>query len=350
METILVHTSKEYAVKVGPGLLHTIGTEVAAHVQGRTVAIVSDNNVWPIYGKAVLSSLENAGFSPVFFTFSPGEASKNGTTYLQLLTFLAQHQLTHSDCLIALGGGVVGDLAGFTAATYLRGIPYIQVPTSLLAMVDSSVGGKTAIDLPIGKNLVGAFYQPTLVLCDTNTLLTLPTAVFTDGCAEIIKYGVLFDECLFSHLEEKGTAFHREETIAHCIKWKRDVVEKDEFDLGSRQQLNFGHTIGHAIEKASNYTLSHGNAVAIGMCVIAKASAAKGICTAELSRRLQTLVQKFDLPCATHFSINQLLPAILSDKKRAGDAITLVLPATIGCARLRSVPTTELKSFIEAGM
>ena len=194
---------------------------------------------------------------------------------MELLNFLAENKLTRSDALIALGGGVVGDLTGFAAATYLRGIDYIQIPTTLLAAVDSSVGGKTAIDLPSGKNLVGAFYQPKLVLCDTDTLNTLPEDIFRDGCAEVIKYGVLYDAELFAHLDESGLSFDREAVIARCVELKRDVVAEDEFDRGKRQKLNLGHTIGHGIEACSGYGISHGKAVAMGMTIITKTPAKK---------------------------------------------------------------------------
>lgn len=350
MNTIKVNASKEYRVKIGSGLLSDLGSECAFIVKSRTAVIVSDQNVWPIYGKSAEESLKNAGFSVHHFIILPGENSKNGELYLKLLNFLAENRLTRSDCLIALGGGVVGDLTGFAAATYLRGIAYIQVPTTLLAMVDSSVGGKTAIDLPAGKNLAGAFYQPSLVLCDTDTLNTLPKNVFSDGCAEVIKYAVLFDKTLFSQLEEQGLRFHREEVISKCIQWKRDIVTQDEYDTGLRQLLNFGHTIGHAIEKESNYSISHGSAVAIGMCIIAKAATVHGWCEASTSDSIHRIVQQFGLPTSTSFTADVLSHHILSDKKRSGDEIRLIIPATIGCCQLKSVPVQALKSLIKAGM
>ena len=201
MNVVKVNASTAYEVMIGSGLLFSLGNEVAKVTKVGTAAIISDSNVWPLYGKTAQESLENTGFSVVSFIFPAGESSKSGATYLKLMNFLAQNHVTRSDCLIALGGGVVGDLTGFAAATYLRGISYIQVPTTLLAAVDSSVGGKTAIDLECGKNLVGAFYQPKLVLCDTDTLSSLPDEIFRDGCAEVIKYSVLYDPQLFAHLQ-----------------------------------------------------------------------------------------------------------------------------------------------------
>ena len=207
MNAVTVNTSKSYQVKIGDRLLSRLGEETGAVCPKGTAVIVSDSNVWPLYGKIAEESLKNSGFSVHSYVFPAGEQQKNAETYLKLLTFLAENKVTRSDCLIALGGGVVGDLTGFVAATYLRGIGYIQVPTTLLAAVDSSVGGKTAIDLPVGKNLVGAFCQPRLVLCDVDTLDTLPVEIFRDGCAEVIKYGILYDQALFEELFRSGPSY-----------------------------------------------------------------------------------------------------------------------------------------------
>jgi len=264
MKSICVKASNEYQVMIGRGLLPMLGEQIASVCKPQTVAIISDSTVWPLYGETAAKSIENAGFTVISFVFPAGEASKNGETYLQALNFLAEAKVTRTDCIVALGGGVVGDLAGFTAATYLRGVSYIQVPTTLLAAVDSSVGGKTAIDLPAGKNLCGAFYQPRLVLCDTDTLSTLPQDIFRDGCAEVIKYGILYDPVLFGHLEKTGLNFDREAVITRCVELKRDVVAEDEFDTGARMKLNLGHTIGHGVEARSNFSLSHGKSVSIG--------------------------------------------------------------------------------------
>lgn len=350
MKTVPIHASSEYSVKIGSGLLSGLGHDLAQMVIGRTAVIVSDSNVWPIYGEIVENSLKEKGFSVFSFVFPAGEQSKNPQTYLHLLNFLAENQLTRKDCLIALGGGVTGDLCGFAAATYLRGVDYIQLPTSLLAMVDSSVGGKTAIDLPAGKNLAGAFYQPQLVVCDTDTLDTLPTACFSDGFAEVIKYALLFDAPLFSALEEHLSAFCREDIIYRCVRWKAEVVAQDEFDNGRRQLLNLGHTLGHAIEKCSGYTLSHGQAVAIGMSVITRAAAQWGDCETDIPRRLTALLEKIGLPTNSPYPLEALLPHILSDKKRSGDQITLAIVSTIGCAHLKTMPLSQLKSFLKAGM
>ena len=350
MRSITVNASKKYEVKIGAGLLPSLGAGISAVCKIGTAAIISDSNVWPLYGETAQKSLENAGFRVVSYVFSAGEASKCGLTYLSILNFLAENHVTRSDCVVALGGGVVGDITGFAAATFLRGVAYIQVPTTLLAAVDSSVGGKTAIDLDAGKNLAGAFYQPRLVLCDTDTLNSLPADIFRDGCAEVIKYGVLYDPDLFSHLTEKGLDFDREAVIARCVELKRNVVMEDEFDTGARQKLNLGHTIGHGIEAHSNFTVSHGKAVAIGMIIVSRAAVKYGICDAETCDQIRSTIEKFGLPCSTQCTGHELYESALSDKKRAGGTVNLVVPERIGSCSLRPTPVDELKSFIEAGL
>jgi len=344
MNTVTVTASKTYDILIGSNLLASLGVEAKKLGKAKKVCIVSETNVWPLYGTAAQESLEAAGFDTVTFVFPAGEASKNGITYLELLNFLAESQLTRSDLIVALGGGVVGDLAGFAAATYLRGIRFIQVPTTLLAAVDSSVGGKTAIDLPAGKNLAGAFCQPSLVLCDTDTLNTLSRDVFRDGCAEVIKYGILYDPDLFRHLEVRGPDFHREAVITRCVELKRDVVMEDEFDTGARMKLNLGHTIGHGVEAKSNFSVSHGKAVAIGTAIVSRAS---GCCDAE---RILSVLRQFDLPTDTEYSASDLYRYTLSDKKRSGGTVSLIIPEKIGLCHIVPTPVEQLLSFIEAGL
>lgn len=350
MKTIKVSASKEYEVRIGSNLHSQIGSYLTEIKKPCTAAIISDSNVWPLYGEKIVTSLQASGFDTTQFVFPAGEGSKNAATYLEILNFLADKKLTRSDCVIALGGGVVGDITGFAAATYLRGISYIQVPTSLLAMVDSSVGGKTAIDLPAGKNLAGAFYQPGLVLCDIDALNTLPPAVFQDGCAEVIKYGVLYDPQLFSHLQKYGLSFDREAVVARCIELKRNVVMEDEFDTGARQKLNLGHTIGHSIEAQSNFEVSHGQAVAIGMNIVSKAAASLGICSYEVFDRILGITKLFSLPFSTEFTAQDIYSVSLSDKKRAGKTVNLIVPKAIGECIIYPIPISELRSFIEAGL
>lgn len=350
MTTIQIRASKEYHVIIGNALLPTLGQEVAKLGKVTKTAIISDSNVWPLYGAAVQEALAAAGFETVSYVFPAGEKSKCGSTYLALLNFLAENHLTRSDCLIALGGGVVGDLTGFAAATYLRGIRYIQVPTTLLAAVDSSVGGKTAIDLPAGKNLVGAFCQPSLVLCDIDTLTTLPLEIFRDGSAEVIKYGILYDEVLFHHLAERGLAFDQEAVIARCVELKRDVVMLDEFDTGVRQKLNLGHTFGHGIEACSHYAISHGKAVAAGMAIVARAGTAYGICESTAMERIIEVLKQFGLPTDTVFSALDLYGSALSDKKRSGSTVNLIIPQKIGDCIIHPIGVEEMLPFIKAGL
>ena len=344
MNRIRIQASNEYDVCIGTGLLYQLGQMAAMVCKAQKAAIISDSHVWPLYGQAAKSSLEQAGFQVVNFVFPAGESSKNGSTYLSVLNFLAENQITRTDCIIALGGGVVGDMAGFAAATYLRGIDYIQVPTTLLAAVDSSVGGKTAIDLPAGKNLAGCFYQPKLVVCDIDTLSTLPAPVFRDGCAEVIKYGVLFDPALFVHLEHAGPAFDRAAVITRCVELKNAVVSEDEFDTGRRMLLNLGHTLGHGIEAGSNFGISHGQAVAIGMAIVARS------CGCADTPRIIGCLQRFGLPTETEFSPQLLADAALSDKKRSANTVKLILPEKIGKCSIVSTPVEQLLSFIEAGL
>ena len=350
MKTVTVNASRSYQVLIGNGLLSSLGTRVKEVCKPSKVAIVSDSNVFPLHGEAAVESLKSAGFQVSSFIFPAGEESKNGSVYLELLNYLADCQITRSDCLVALGGGVVGDLTGFAAATYLRGIAYIQVPTTLLSAVDSSVGGKTAIDLPAGKNLCGAFYQPRLVLCDTATLDTLPEDIFRDGCAEVIKYGVLYDSELFSYLTATGLNFDRENVIARCVELKRNVVMEDEFDTGERMKLNLGHTIGHGVEARSNFTISHGKAVAIGMAIVAKAAAAQGHCDGATAKQIIATVKAFGLPTETAFTAEDLFQSALSDKKRAGGTVNLIVPVSIGNCMIHPVKVENLETFIEEGL
>ena len=350
MTTVTVRASRPYEVTIGRGLLDTVGRQAAGQWKGRSAAVVSDSTVAPLYLNRVKDSLERAGFRVHSFVFPAGEDQKNGGTYLKLLEFLAARRLTRADGLIALGGGVVGDLAGFAAATFLRGIGFLQLPTTLLAAVDSSVGGKTAIDLTNGKNLAGAFYQPQAVLCDLDTLDTLPAEVFADGCAEVIKYGMIGDPALLARLETVDFRADPEELVARCVAQKRDLVEQDEFDTGARQLLNLGHTLGHGVEACSGYTVSHGRAVAIGMTLITRAAVAFGRCPAEVLPRLRRLLERYGLPDATAYSAQALYEKTLSDKKRSGDTISLVVPIAWGASQLVRIPVSELPAWIERGL
>lgn len=344
MKQIQINTDTPYTVSIGNGVLSTIGDVIRQLTKAENIAIVSDETVWHFHGNKLLQALEVCGSNYCVFLISPGEQSKNLSVYGDLMNTLAQNGLSRTDCILAFGGGVVGDLAGFAAATYLRGISYIQIPTTLLAMVDSSVGGKTAIDLPAGKNLIGAFYQPAAVLCDTDLLTTLPADHFRNGCAEVVKYGVLYDEELFAHLEQYGKDFCLETVITRCVELKRNAVEQDTFDRGCRMLLNFGHTIGHAIEQCSNYSIPHGQAVSAGMAIVSRASNCID------SNRICSLLAQFDLPCSCSYSAKDLVQAALSDKKRSGSSIQLILPQRIGSCSITPIPVNDLLTFIEEGL
>ena len=350
MKSIRISTSNEYDVFVGSGLLRNADRMIRNVCRGETVSIVSDDTVWALYGNALEKALSDGGYRCVSFTFPAGEQSKTLQTYSRLLSHLAESGLTRSDCIVALGGGVVGDLAGFAAATYMRGIDYVQIPTTLLAMVDSSVGGKTAIDLPSGKNMAGAFYQPKLVLCDTDTLASLPDAVFRDGCAEVLKYGILYDPALLDALEQDGLRFDRETVIGRCVELKRDAVTADEYDRGQRMLLNFGHTVGHGIEAAGNYQISHGAAVAMGMRIVSRACAENGLCAMTTAKRIAQILDIFGLPDTTNLCAERITQAALSDKKRSGNTMRLVVCRDIGCCDILTIPTNALENWIRAGL
>ena len=350
MTTITVKASTTYQIHIGSGLLSHLGDYIHTLEKVNKVCIVSDSTVYSLYGKQTEKQLEEAGFFTVSYVFPAGEASKNSDTFLSLLHFLAEYQFTRTDLIVALGGGVVGDMAGFTAAVYLRGIRYLQIPTTLLAAVDSSVGGKTAIDLPAGKNLAGAFHQPCLVLCDTDTLHTLPADIFRDGCAEVIKYAVLFDPDLFRFLMQHGLDFDREKVISRCILHKKQVVELDEYDTGLRMKLNLGHTIGHSVEAWSNYSISHGKAVAIGLAIISKAAGKMGLCSEETTKDIIQLLEHFGLPTSTDASAESLYGFLLKDKKRHFDQIHIIIPRSIGTCDIVAVPVVDLMHLLEAGL
>ncbi len=346
---IRVNTVPAYTVAIGPGLLKDCGQRLREAVPPCHMAVVTDSIVGPLYLETVTESLKAAGYAVSTFEFPAGEESKNVSTLSDILEFLAKERLTRSDCLVALGGGVVGDMAGFAAAVYLRGVRYAQMPTTLLSAVDSSVGGKTAIDLKAGKNLAGAFLQPAAVLCDTDCLKTLPPEVFADGAAEAVKTGVLCDEGLFALFEDGTLKADPAEVIARCVEYKAGVVERDEKEQGERKLLNLGHTVGHAIEKCSGYTIPHGHAVAAGLAIIARAAGALGWTEEPIAARIGACLTKNALPVSTEFSPEALAEAALADKKRSGGSITLVVPKRVGLCELKTVPVTELLPVIRAG-
>ena len=337
-----------YDVVVGNGLRLRAGELIAGIHAACRVLLLTDDTVEALYADEVTASLAEAGYTVLLHVIPHGEASKSGEKLLALLERMAAEQLTRADLLVALGGGVVGDLGGFAAAVYRRGIPFVQMPTTLLAMVDASVGGKTAIDLAAGKNLCGAFHQPSLVICDTACTDTLPAAVYADGMAEVIKYAFINDAELYRLLQEGSP--DRTDMIRLCIRDKRALVEADETDTGVRQLLNLGHTVGHAVEACSGYTVSHGRAVAMGMAIMTRAAEKAGICAAGTSAALLALLDKYGLSDECPFTVEALNAAALSDKKRSGGFLTLVVPYGVADARLVTVPADALEGYIRAGL
>lgn len=345
MQTVHIGTSHPYDVHIGPDLISHVGELMRTVIKPCCAAIITDTTVNALYGDAVEKSLHNAGYSTLRYAFPAGEQHKTLETLGNILEFLAENHLTRSDVIVALGGGVPGDVAGFAAAVYARGIRFVQIPTTLLATVDSSVGGKTAVDLRAGKNLAGAFHQPSLVITDTDVIRALPKQLLSDGAAEIIKYGVLTDPELFGWMLESDWTDRIDAIIARSVAIKRNVVNADEFDTGVRQQLNLGHTFGHAIEKCSDFTLTHGQCVAIGMAIAAGAARQTDVCRAILSAN-----RACGLPLHTDYPAAQLAEAALSDKKRQGGAITLVLPEAIGRCRLARIDVNQLEDAFRLGL
>lgn len=349
MKKVTVNASRVYDIIIEKGILDRAGEESAKVIKPCAAAILTDSNVAPLYAERLEKSLISSGFSPICFTIAAGEESKSAESYLSFLNFLVENKITRSDCIFALGGGVVGDLAGFAAATYLRGIKFIQIPTTLLAMVDSSVGGKTAIDIPAGKNLVGAFYQPSLVLCDYETLDTLPENIFADGCAEVIKYGIINDKLLFEKLKNP-IKDQIEDVIENCVRDKRDVVNADERDTGVRQLLNLGHTAAHSIEILSNFEISHGSAVAMGTALISRAAARLGLCPESDVEEIVNMLKSYGLPTECPYNAAELTRIALSDKKRSGGKINLIVPFGIGNSQIHEIDVTELEAFFAKGL
>ena len=323
---------------VGNGVLRHIGATAATAVKGRRVCVVSDSNVCNLHLQPVMESLTAAGFHAEQVSVPAGENSKSLDMVSTLWNTFNGYGITRTDLVVALGGGVVGDLAGFAAATYLRGVAIIQAPTSLLAQVDSSIGGKTGIDLPFGKNLAGAFHQPRAVVTDPLVLKTLPEKRFAEGMAEVVKYGCISDAALFEDIErfadtrtdDEGALF---KIIARCADIKAGVVNRDELDTGERMLLNFGHTVGHAIENVMGYGyISHGEAVAIGMIAAARLGEMTGVTPAGVSQRISSLLQKLSLPVETEFTVDDIFSAMKSDKKNLSGKINFILLEDIGRA------------------
>ena len=347
MTKIRVNASKPYDVVIGNGLLAQAGSLIADAVKGRKAVIVTDDTVNGLYAEKLIKSMNESGFTTDIFVFPNGEESKCHKTLMELYDFLAEKNITRSDFLVALGGGVVGDLTGFAAATYLRGIDYVQIPTTLLAQVDSSVGGKTAVDIDAGKNLVGAFKQPDIVIADIDTLSTLSEEIFTDGMGEVVKYGMIWSKDLFKLLKSGKVKENLPKIVEECVDIKRQVVETDEFDTGLRMILNFGHTLGHSIEKYYNYHgFSHGKAVSVGMYLITVIGEKAGLIKDNISDELKECLIANNMPFESETPASALFGGAVNDKKRFSDTISIILCREIGKADIVKMNINEFKNIL----
>ena len=368
MKKITINASRKYDVimeknsleKAGEYICQALGAGANAtdgiRADHKRVCIVTDTTVDKLYGQqnqALWKSLENSSFDVYKYVFPGGENHKTLDTISGILEFLAENNFTRSDILLALGGGIVGDVTGFAAATFLRGIEFIQIPTTFLAIVDSSVGGKTGVNLSSGKNLAGAFWQPGLVLFDPNVLETLNRELKLDGVAEAIKAGFIADGNILTLIDEQSDLSDHSfltELAAMAIDVKRQIVEDDEREGGKRQLLNLGHTAAHAIEKCSCYEISHGHAVAMGMAIISAAAEKLSLCDEGTHTQMMAALNKFNFPLDVPYSASDLTSAALHDKKRRGDEITLVIPKAPGDSYLKKLPVDQLQEFFALGL
>ena len=339
MELVVDLGERSYPIMIEEGLLDRVDVEIKKIFNGNKIFILTDENVNKHYGEKITSKLKNVGYDVKRYVLPAGEETKSFFTLPEVYNELLDFNLTRSDLIITLGGGVIGDLGGFVASTYLRGVSFIQIPTSLLAQVDSSVGGKVAVDLEKGKNLVGSFYHPKSVLIDPLVLRTLDKRFLVDGMAEVIKYGCIKDKELFKYLEnihDYNELINNIGIIIHrCCDIKREVVEKDERDTGERMLLNFGHTIGHAIEQYYNYSkYTHGEAVAIGMYEITKISEASGETEAGTSEKIKDILIKYNLPYKLDVDLSEISEAISLDKKNLGKKLNLIFISKIGKSKI----------------
>ena len=348
METIKINTSSSYEITVGAGVMDDAGTIIANKISQCKIAVISDDKVFDLYGNKLIAVLKAKGYNVFSIAFPHGEKSKNLSTVSDILCSFKKNKMTRCDLVCALGGGVTGDMAGFSSSVYLRGIPYVQFPTTLLAAVDSSVGGKTGIDFDGSKNMVGSFYQPIAVICDTDLLRTLTPDDYNDGLSEALKYGVIYDKNIFSEIESGN--YDIDVLIRECIESKKHFVEKDEFDKGERMLLNYGHTSAHALEKLSSFSISHGSAVGTGMCIAARAAEKLGVAKVKCSERIEKAVSAMGIPVTTRYSSEQLFNAAMDDKKRQTGTIYVIMPEMIGKAVAVKMDTDELIGFFNAGI
>ncbi|MGD0280222.1 MAG: 3-dehydroquinate synthase [Smithella sp.] len=342
MRSVKVNLDKKclssYEIRIGKDIFDRMLLLIAKNYKARRYVVVTDNCVGGLYGQKLLAGLKDIGLNASLIEFPAGEASKNINTVLNIAGELMESGADRETCLIALGGGVVGDITGFVASIFMRSVPYIQIPTTLVAQVDSSIGGKTGVDLPHGKNLLGTFYQPCAVFANLNFLETLPEKEFNNGLAEIIKYGIIDDEKMFRVLECNMDAIKSKDLklllnlVESCCRIKKSIVEIDEKEQGLRRILNFGHTVGHALETISQYAITHGEGVALGVIAAARISEKTGYLKSDENKRIEALVSEAGLPIKIPKSLDsdKIIAALRMDKKKKGDIVNFVLLKKIG--------------------
>lgn len=350
---IPINTEKKYNIEIKKHLLSEAGLKLITYTKVAKLCIITDKNVHSIYTRTLINALSSTGFEIHKIVFDSGEKTKSFKSLEYILNYLSQENFSKSDMLIALGGGVIGDLTGFAASIYLRGINYIHFPTTLLAAVDSSVGGKTAINLPQGKNLVGSFWQPSAVLFDTKTIETLSKVELQNGISEMVKAALILDNSLFKLFEENSPSnlgYFIEDAIIKAIEVKKKIIEIDEKETGLRKMLNLGHTIGHSLEVCSNFNIPHGIAVAYGTLAISKIAEKKGWSKAHISSRLEEIYSKYQFDLSYHYSNVELAKAAYSDKKRTNELITLVIPEDIGKCTLKDMHISQLSDLFKIAL
>ena len=348
MNRIHINVSKQYDVVIGRGLINDVEPLIRPICDSNRIAIITDDIVNDLYGDSVFQELVDKKYDVCKFVFPNGEKSKNINTLSDILEYLAKNEFKRNDTIIALGGGVVGDIAGLSAALYVRGIKFIQIPTTLLAMVDASIGGKTAIDLKAGKNLAGVFWQPSLVICDIDIIEKLPLGIFTEGMGEVMKCDVIGNYGICEKVQKESVFENLENVITNCITLKKHIVEEDEFEtIGIRKLLNVGHTIAHGIEKMSNYSIPHGFAVGTGLVWETGIAYQKGICNLNTFETIKETIQKAGLFVDCSYKLTDFVDAMKKDKKNTDNRISFMLPSEFGKCKEYRLTEIELIELLE---
>ena len=350
MDRITVNGSTSYNVIIEHGILDRVGSLMRDEIAGEKALIVTDSNVAALYLKTVNLSLRAAGYEVYSYTLEPGDQTKSLLSYIDILSVLADKSFSGTDVIVALGGGMIGDLAGFAGSTYKRGMRIAQIPTSLLAAVDASVGGKTAVNLPSGKNQVGTFCNPSIVICDPDVMHTLSDEDLHEGYAEIIKYGILSGEAILNSLRKAVADGDYADVIRRSVTIKRDVVQMDEKDKDFRQYLNLGHLVGHAIEASSDYEISHGQAVAEGLAIEARCAAMSGFIEMSSYLEITALLEEFNFGISKNYSWDELQPYLVRDKRLRDGCIDIILPYKVGQCYMRHLEASRLHDYIQRGL